>query len=173
MPPSSYALSCKRVFVARARGMVGGTIARRLATKGCKVEAPGRSEEFKVARRSNFAMLKAGLGDLSEKLLLPESIPCSDPSWFGFPIAAREDARLSRNPLVQFLEARRIGTRLLFGVNLLRQPAYRDIDCPVIGDLKNSDIVRSNVCWVGVFRGLDQTRFDYMLTAFQDAFTHA
>jgi CDP-6-deoxy-D-xylo-4-hexulose-3-dehydrase len=107
--------------------------------------------------------LTEGLSDLQDILLLPQATPNSDPSWFGFPIAVREDSPTSREQVVKFLESKKIGTRLLFAGNLLRQPAYENIDCRVIGDLKRSDFVMNQVFWVGVFPGLDEPRIDYII----------
>jgi len=95
-------------------------------------------------------------------LLLPEATPGSDPSWFGFPLGVREDAPFTRDDLVSQLEKHKIGTRLLFAGNLVRQPAYEAIDCRVIGDLKNTDFVMRNVLWVGVYPGLTKPMLDYV-----------
>jgi CDP-6-deoxy-D-xylo-4-hexulose-3-dehydrase len=118
---------------------------------------------FIAARRRNFAFLKDGLHDLRDYFILPEATPNSDPSWFGFPIAVRPGGKLTRNRVVQALERKRIQTRLLFGGNLLRQPAYADIEHRVIGDLKNTDFVMNNVFWIGVYPGLDAARLDYVI----------
>ena len=68
--------------------------------------------------------------------LLPEATPGSDPSWFGFPFGVRQDAPFTRDDLIRRLEERKIGTRLLFAGNLVRQPAYEGIEYRVIGDLQ-------------------------------------
>jgi CDP-6-deoxy-D-xylo-4-hexulose-3-dehydrase len=88
---------------------------------------------------------------VEQYLILPEATPNSDPSWFGFPIAVREDAPFRREDLIRALDASKIGTRLLFGGNLLRQPAYQDCQYRVVGNLRNTDFVMNNVFWVGVY----------------------
>src|SRR5262249_14224543 len=103
--------------------------------------------EFVAARRRNFATLYAGLPDLQEFLLLPEATAGSEPSWFGFPVAVRPEAPFTRNDLIRHLDRRQIGTRLLFGGNLLRQPAYRGVEHRVVGSLENTDFVMDRVFW--------------------------
>jgi CDP-6-deoxy-D-xylo-4-hexulose-3-dehydrase len=122
-----------------------------------------RAPDFIAARRRNFKILTEGLRDLQNVLILPEATANSDPSWFGYPIAVRPDGPRTREEIVGYLEEHNVATRLLFGGNLLRQPAYRDINCRVIGDLPQSDFIMSNVFWIGVFPGLDQPRLDYMI----------
>jgi CDP-6-deoxy-D-xylo-4-hexulose-3-dehydrase len=121
---------------------------------------------FMAARRNHFAELRASLKDLDDIFLLPEPTPHSNPSWFGFPVAVRKDAPVTRNQVVQFLESRKIATRLLFGGNLLRQPAYRNIQRRVVGDLANTDFVMKNVFWVGLYPGITDSMIDYMSQAF-------
>jgi CDP-6-deoxy-D-xylo-4-hexulose-3-dehydrase len=115
-----------------------------------------RLPAFIDARRRNFAYLYEALGELEDVLMLPEATPSSAPSWFGFPLLVREDAPFTRNELVQHLERRRIGTRLLFGGNLTRQPAYQGVRHRVVGDLANSDAVMHGAFWVGVYPGLTE-----------------
>lgn len=121
---------------------------------------------FMAARRENFAALHEALKDLDDIFLLPEATPLSNPSWFGFPLAVRKDAPVTRNEVVQFLESRKIATRLLFGGNLLRQPAYRDVPRRVIGDLPNTDFVMNNVFWIGLYPGITAPMIDYIAEAF-------
>jgi CDP-6-deoxy-D-xylo-4-hexulose-3-dehydrase len=118
---------------------------------------------FVAARRANFKALHEGLKPLEEFFILPEATPNSDPSWFGFPIAVRPGTGLTRNGVTAELEKSKIATRLLFAGNLVRQPAYLDIERRVIGDLANSDFVMDNVFWIGVFPGIDAGRRDYMV----------
>jgi CDP-6-deoxy-D-xylo-4-hexulose-3-dehydrase len=123
---------------------------------------------FVEARKENFARLSAGLADLSEYFILPEPTPKSEPSWFGFPIAVRPGAPFTRDQVVRTLESKKIGTRLLFAGNLLRQPAYRDIEHRKIGTLENSDFVMNQVFWVGVYPGLSAEMIDYILDVFHE-----
>jgi CDP-4-dehydro-6-deoxyglucose reductase, E1 len=120
-----------------------------------------------IARRGeNFAALHAGLSDLQEYFILPEATPKSQPSWFGFPIAVRPGAPFTRNQAVQFLESRKIATRLLFCGNLVRQPAFRNAPHRIAASLDNADFVMNNVFWVGVYPGLTAPMLDYMIEAF-------
>ena len=121
---------------------------------------------FIAVRRANFAKLHAALSDLDDIFILPKASEHSEPSWFGFPLAVRQDAPTTRSQVVRFLESRNIATRLLFGGNLLRQPAYRDIQRRVIGDLRNTDFVMNNVFWVGLYPGITQAMIDYMAETF-------
>lgn len=121
---------------------------------------------FIEARRENFRRLHEGLRDLEHVFILPEATPGADPSWFGFPIAVRPGSGLTRDSVTSHLEQHKIATRLLFGGNLVRQPAYRDIPRRVIGDLERSDFVMNQVFWIGVYPGLSEDRIDYILSAF-------
>ena len=121
---------------------------------------------FIEARKNNFRKLRAGLAGLEEFFILPEPTPGSDPSWFGFPIAVRRDGPLTRNALIRELEQRKIATRLLFGGNLTRQPAYDGVEYRVAGDLQNTDFVMNQVFWVGVYPGISGAMIDYMIQAF-------
>ena len=118
--------------------------------------------EFIARRRANFHHLKTALAGLEEYLILPEATAHSDPSWFGFPIGVCEDAPFRREDLIRALDANKIATRLLFGGNLLRQPAYKDCAYRVAGDLRNTDFVMNNVFWVGVYPGLTAPMLDFV-----------
>ncbi len=123
---------------------------------------------FIERRKENFAYLKALLKPLEEYLILPEATVGSDPSWFGFPIGVREKAPFSRDELIRALEGKKIGTRLLFGGNLLRQPAYEDIEYRVVGDLRNTDFVMNRVFWLGVYPGLSTEMLDFVAQTMLD-----
>jgi CDP-6-deoxy-D-xylo-4-hexulose-3-dehydrase len=122
-----------------------------------------RVEGFIADRRRNFALLTEGLTPFEDRLILPKATPRSDPSWFGFPMTVREDAGFSRDDLVQFLNARKIATRFLFGGNLIRQPYMKGRNYRVVGDLTNADIVTEQTFWIGVFPGLTPAHIAYMV----------
>jgi CDP-6-deoxy-D-xylo-4-hexulose-3-dehydrase len=124
--------------------------------------------EFIERRKENFAYLKAALKPLEDVLMLPVAGADSDPSWFGFPIGVKEDAGFTRDQLTQALEVQKIGTRLVFAGNLLRQPAYEGIECRVIGDMKNTDFVMSHVFWIGVYPGLTKEMLDFIVKTMVD-----
>jgi CDP-6-deoxy-D-xylo-4-hexulose-3-dehydrase len=117
---------------------------------------------FIERRRANFRYLHAALKALDEFLILPEATPGSDPSWFGFPIGVRQNAPFTRQQLIAALEAKKIGTRLMFAGNLLRQPAYQDSEYRVLGELPNTEFVMNNVFWIGVYPGLTTEMLDYV-----------
>jgi CDP-6-deoxy-D-xylo-4-hexulose-3-dehydrase len=123
---------------------------------------------FIKRRKENFAYLKQGLKPLEEYLVLPEASPNSDPSWFGFPIGVKESAPFTRDQLTRAFDAAKIGTRLLFAGNLLRQPAYEGWEYRVVGELTNTDYVMTNVFWIGVFPGLTNEMLDYIATTAAD-----
>ncbi|HEX3999622.1 MAG TPA: lipopolysaccharide biosynthesis protein RfbH [Pirellulales bacterium] len=123
---------------------------------------------FIAERRRNWQSLHDRLRQWEEFLILPRATRNSDPSWFGFPITVRGGAPFARLDLVRHLESRRIGTRQLFGGNLTRQPAYRNVDMRVVGDLANADTVMRRSFWIGVYPGLNEPMIDYMGQAFDD-----
>lgn len=120
-------------------------------------------DNFIFQRKQNFAALKGGLMSLQDTFLLPEATLGSDPSWFGFPLAVRPESGLTRYSVTRYLEMRKIGTRLLFGGNLTRQPAYRDVPYRVVGDLTNTDYIMNNVFWIGVYPGLNASMIQHII----------
>lgn len=123
----------------------------------------GKLDGFIAARRHNWRRLREGLADLEDLLLLPEPTPNSDPSWFGFAITVRESAPFQRSDLVAYLEDHRIATRLLFGSNLVRQPAFKGHPYRVVGSLANADLITEGTLWIGVYPGITDEMIDYML----------
>jgi len=118
--------------------------------------------DFIARRRANFAWLRRALEPLQHALVLPEATPGAEPSWFGLPLTCRDGSSQTRNQVVQALEEARIGTRLLFGGNLLRQPAYRDVPHRVVGSLDESDRVMNSMFWLAVHPGLTEPMLEHM-----------
>lgn len=121
---------------------------------------------FVEIRRENFGILYEGLKKLEEFFILPEATANAEPSWFGFPIAVRPEAPFTRNELIRHLDQAKIDTRLLFGGNMTRQPAYRDIPHRKVGNLQNSDFVMNQVFWIGVYPGLSREMLEYLTEIF-------
>jgi CDP-6-deoxy-D-xylo-4-hexulose-3-dehydrase len=120
-----------------------------------------RLDEFVAARRANHAYLRQALGHLEDVLILPEATPNSNPSWFGFAITVRPDAPFGRAALIDHLESAGIATRLLFAGNLLRQPAYQEVEHRVVGSLQTTDLVAANTFWIGCYPGLTEAHLDH------------
>ncbi len=113
-----------------------------------------RLDGFIAERRANFRWLSERFASLDEFFILPEATPRSDPSWFGFPLTLREGVPFTREALTRHLDAARIGTRLVFAGNLLRQPYFRNLEHRVHGDLATSDRVMASSFWIGLYPGL-------------------
>lgn len=124
---------------------------------------------FIERRRKNHAFLhKAFVAEkLDQFFVLPEPTPRSEPSWFGFVLTVRADSGLQRNEVVQYLESRKIGTRLVFGGNLVKQPAYEGAPMRIVGELNATDRVMNDSFWVGVWPGLDEGHLAYMVDTFK------
>lgn len=122
-----------------------------------------RLDSFVALRRRNWDYLRKGLSDLQDFLLLPRATEDSDPSWFGFALTVKPNSSKNRNEIVQLLGESKIATRLLFGGNLLRQPAFAGTPRRVVGELVNTDIVMNDTFWLGVWPGLDLAMLDFVI----------
>lgn len=120
-------------------------------------------EKFIQQRKDNFQFLKNNLQSLSDFLALPEPTENSDPSWFGFPIRVKKKSPFSRNKLVKNLNANNIGTRLLFGGNLMKQPFYKNINSRTHGKLENTNTVMENVFWLGLHPALKREMLECII----------
>jgi CDP-6-deoxy-D-xylo-4-hexulose-3-dehydrase len=124
-------------------------------------------ESFIAKRKENFEYLLANLSHI-DGLLLPKATPLSEPSWFGFPITIHPNSSINREDLLRYLAEKKIGTRLMFAGNILKQPAYRDINHRVVGDLTNTDLIMKNSFWLGVYPGLTEEMLDYVISNVTD-----
>ena len=129
----------------------------------CGLAQLGKLEFFIEKRRSNYTYLRNKLESLTDFIHLPIPTPNSNPSWFGFPITLKDDCGVSRVDVTKFLDSHKIGSRLLFAGNLLKQPAYRDVEHRIVGDLKNCDIIMNNSFWLGVWPGLNKDHYEYVI----------
>ena len=127
-----------------------------------------RLDTFIELRRRNWAYLFDGLKDLEEYFVLPKATEHSDPSWFGFTLTVKPGALKTRNQIVQELNEKKIGTRLLFGGNLLRQPAFIGTPRRVISSLENTDRIMNDTFWIGVWPGLSIEVLDYMIDSLHE-----
>jgi len=123
-------------------------------------------DNFVARRKTNFQKLMTILAPYAERLLLPRATEHSDPSWFGFPMTVSDDAGFFRNELTKFLEMNRIETRNLFSGNLLRHPAFENIEHRVVGDLTNTDMVMRSTFFIGVYPGIGDAQLDYIADVF-------
>jgi CDP-6-deoxy-D-xylo-4-hexulose-3-dehydrase len=139
-----------------------------------------RLDGFVKARRANWAFYREALADLADVLVLPEPTPGSEPSWFGFMVTVREGARVTRDGLVQALEAQKIQTRMLFAGNLVRQPAMTELvrsakaagrpdPYRVVGGLEHTDAIMNRTLWVGVYPGLTPAMREHVVSTFRKA----
>jgi CDP-6-deoxy-D-xylo-4-hexulose-3-dehydrase len=124
-------------------------------------------DSFVAKRKENFNYLKDELSKV-EGILMATATPNSDPSWFGCPITLDPAHPVDREELLQFLDSRKIGTRLLFAGNILKQPAYKNVDFRVVGNLTNTDVVMRRSFWVGVYPGLTKPMLDYVIESITD-----
>ncbi len=120
-------------------------------------------------RREHFTFLRQRLKPLEDRLILPEATPHSHPSWFGFPITIREQSGICRADVIRYLDAHEVDTRLMFGGNLLRQPAYRDIPHRLAAGTAAADRIMNQTFWVGVYPGLDESRLAYVAGCIEQA----
>jgi CDP-6-deoxy-D-xylo-4-hexulose-3-dehydrase len=122
---------------------------------------------FIEKRKENFAKLYQELERYENYFILPESLPKADPCWFAFPLTVKESAPFKRRDVVSFLEKHKIATRPLFAGNILRQPAYRDINYRLVGGIGNSDRIMDGSFFIGVHPGLEEEHIGYMADTFK------
>ena len=125
-------------------------------------------DNFVEARRKNFDYLTKGLKPLENFLILPTPTPNSNPSWFGYMISIKPESGFKRTDIINKLDERKIGTRLLFAGNLTRQPYMKDVEFKKIGDLKNTDFVMKNTFWIGIQPMLNEKMLDYVIKSFHE-----
>jgi len=134
------------------------------------VEQLKKLPDFIEIRKRNFKIIFEYLKEYEDYFILPKWGKESDVSWFGFPILVRENAPFTRNEIVSYLENNNISTRMLFGGNLTKQPAYKDMNYRIYGNLENTDLVMNNLFWIGVYPGIDSYKINYIIEIFNNFF---
>lgn len=138
----------------------------------CGLGQLSRLEQFIQIRKENFKYLKNALIEkkLDEHMIMPESEISSDPSWFGFPLSIKEESNFNREELLKYLNENKVGTRLLFSGNIIRQPFMKNAKYRVFGDLKNTDFIMKNTFWIGLYPGLTFDHLDHSINKINNFF---
>jgi CDP-6-deoxy-D-xylo-4-hexulose-3-dehydrase len=136
----------------------------------CGLAQLGKLEYFIEKRRTNYAYLKNKLESLTDFIDLPSPTHNSNPSWFGFPITLKDDCGVSRVDVTKFLDSHKIGSRLLFAGNLLKQPYFKDVEYRVVGDLTHTEKTMKDTFWIGVQPALDEVHFDFVANKMEEFF---
>ena len=126
--------------------------------------------DFSKIRARNFKQLLDGLKEFEDILILPQAESNSEPSWFGFVITLKDNCKFDRREMLKYLDDKKIGSRLIFGGNITKQPYFIDykIDCKKVGDLKNTDKVMNNSFWIGNNQLLDDSKIDFVLNSIKE-----
>ncbi|RLG20148.1 lipopolysaccharide biosynthesis protein RfbH [Candidatus Micrarchaeota archaeon] len=132
------------------------------------VEQLKKLPEFIKARRENFAKIEGHMKQYEDVFILPKALSKARPSPFGFPLTLRKEAGFKRSEIIEYLEGKGVATRLLFGGNLTKQPAYQKVEYRKVGELENADRIMNDTFWVGVYPGLTDEMIEYMLAAFDE-----
>ena len=126
---------------------------------------------FVERRKYNWKRIREGLAGVQDKLILPEPVANSAPSWFGFCITCKDG--VSRNELVKKIEAQNIQTRALFAGNLTRHPCFDQIRGTdayrVVGDLHETDRIMNDTFWIGVYPGMTDAMLDKMVNVIRES----
>ena len=124
--------------------------------------------KFIEIRKKNFKTLYDSFENYSDYFILPEALPKADPAWFSFVLTVKDNTSFKRKDIVSWLEKHNIETRLLFAGNIIRQPAYKDVECRVVGNLDNSDRIMKNAFFIGVYPGIGDEQLNYMIDTIRE-----
>ncbi len=121
--------------------------------------------EFVERRKHNFRRLTENLASLTDFFILPEPLPGSDPSWFGYLITCKKG--VDRSKVVDHLESNGVQTRMLFAGNIIRHPCFDEMRASgrgfrVVGNLDNTDRIMNDTFWIGVYPGMTDEMIDRM-----------
>ncbi len=132
------------------------------------VEQLKKLPKFCQRRKENFKLWSKGFEKFSEYFILPWAIAGSDPAWFAFPLSIKDDAGFTRTDLTRYLASKKIETRNLFAGNIVRQPAYADVDYRIAEPLVNTDFIMNNTFFLGTYPGLSEPQINYVLSQIQE-----
>ena len=129
-------------------------------------------DKFTEIRRENFKYLYTNLKQYEKYFILPGRTKNSNPSWFGFWLTIRPDAPFSRNEIIEFLENKKITTRLIICGNVIKQPYFKNynFNYRLVGNLKNTDIIMNNSFFVGLYQALGKPQLDFIIKSFNEFF---
>ena len=136
----------------------------------CGLAQLKRLPEFIKKRNSNFDYLSDRLSTLTDFIELAVPTNNSTPSWFGFSITVKSTSGVNRLDLIKYLDQNKIGTRLLFAGNLIRQPYFKNIEYRVVGELVNTDVTMSQTLWLGIYPGIGKEQLDYIAEKMEEFF---
>lgn len=136
----------------------------------CGLAQLGKLDYFITRRRENYTYLRNRLSTLTDFLELPEPTPNSNPSWFGFPLTLKPEAGVTRVELTKYLDSHKIGSRLLFAGNLLKQPYFKDVQYRVVGELTHTDMTMNQTFWLGVQPALTTENLDFIADKLEEFF---
>lgn len=136
----------------------------------CGVAQMDRLEQFISQRKANFNYLQERLSSCEEFIILPKATINSEPSWFGFPITMKAEHKIDRVDLLKFLDQNKIGARLLFAGNIIRQPYFKNVNYRIFGDLTNTDIIMNHTFWLGVYPGLNEAHLNFIVEKLEEFF---
>lgn len=124
--------------------------------------------KFTEARKENHRFYMESLKKYENYFILPQKSEHADPSWFGFNITLKENVPFTRNKIIQHLEDSKVATRMLFGGNLTKQPAYINRKHRIFSDLQNTNYIMDNSFWIGVYLGITKEMRSYVVDVFDD-----
>lgn len=136
----------------------------------CGLAQLDKLEYFIQKRRDNYSYLSKRLESLNDFLELPQPTPNSNPSWFGFPLTLKQNVGVKRVDLTRFLDQNKIGTRLLFAGNLLKQPYFKAVNFRVSKELKSTEIIMNNTFWIGVQPNLTIEQLSFVADKLEEYF---
>ena len=134
------------------------------------IEQLKKLPSFTKMRKENFDLLCSAFEKYQDKFILPRTLPKAEPSWFSIPLTVRIDAGFTREDFVKYLESKMIETRMLFTGNILRHPAYKNMQYKIAGDLKNTDQVLERSFFLGVYPGMTHEKIEYVIKAVDNFF---